>query len=105
LLRVSSDGEAWQGIELPEGAGAPSDLIRYKGALVVLTKNALFALDNTKVTRIADAPNPSPFLHDDHYCAAPLAVLQGRLYAGGQRKGYLYRLDATSDDRPHASTP
>jgi hypothetical protein len=92
-LRVTTDGETWKVIELPEDAGAPSDLVRYKDGLVVLTENALLALSETTVSWVVNAPDPSPFRHDDHYCAAPLSVFQGKLYAGGQRKGALYRLE------------
>lgn len=93
VLRVTSDGDTWTVIDLPQAAGAPSDLIRYKDSLVVLTEHALLSLDSSGVERIAPAPDPSPFRHDDHYCRAPLAVFDGRLYAGGQKKGYLYRLE------------
>ena len=93
VLRVTSDGDTWTPIELPADAGAPSDLIRYKGRLVVLTEHALLSLESTGAQPIVSIVTPSPFRADDHYCRAPLAVFDGRLYAGGQKKGELYRLE------------
>ncbi len=95
-LRVTDDGDHWREIALPPTAGAPTDVVRYRDALVVLTERALVRLDGErgeKATVIAtiDAPK-SPFVVDDAFCAAPLAVYRGDLYAGGQRDGTLFRL-------------
>lgn len=91
-LRVTSDGDHWQGVPLPRDVGVPTDLVRFRGALHVLTTRALLRLeagDATVLARVTD--KRSPFDLDDSFCAAPLAVFQGALYAGGQRDGALYR--------------
>jgi hypothetical protein len=91
-LRVSSDGDSWRIIALPTDVGVPTDIVRYRGALHVLMSRALLRLDGsgpTVLTRISD--KRSPFELDDSFCAAPLSVFQGELYAGGQQGGALYR--------------
>lgn len=91
-LRVSSDGESWRVVALPSDVGVPTDIVRFRGALHVLMSRALLRLDAagpTVLWRFAD--KRSPFELDDSFCAAPLAVFQGELYAGGQRDGALYR--------------
>jgi hypothetical protein len=98
-LRVTKDGETWTDIALPPYAGRPSDITRFRDALVVLTEKRLFKLENDGATLTAiavlDAPKkPSPFVVDDLFCAAPLGVYKNELYAGGQRDGALYRLAA-----------
>ena len=91
-LRSSDDGLHWKAEVLPEGAGAPVDLIEFGNSLVLLTEWKLLLLSPRKTSRVlADIPEPSPFVWSDHYCSAPLAVFQGQLYAGGQRRGELYR--------------
>lgn len=91
-LRVSSDGESWRVVELPLGVGVPTDIVRFRGALHVLTSRGLLRLDPTGPTVLARITDKrSPFELDDSFCAAPLAVFQGELYAGGQRDGALYR--------------
>lgn len=91
-LGVSDDGVGWSAITLPEGAGAPLDLAQFGSALVLLTEHQLLALSGQgQFIPLAQIEDPSPFALSDHYCAAPLAVFQGQLYAGGQRKGELYR--------------
>lgn len=87
-----SDGVGWSTVELPSGAGAPLDLAQFGGALVLLTEHRLLALgEQGQLVELARLPDRTPFVLSDHYCAAPLAVFQGQLYAGGQRKGELYR--------------
>lgn len=91
-LRVTSDGDTWRGVPLPADVGVPTDIVRFRGALHVLTSRALLRLDTsgpTLLARIAD--KRSPFDLDDSFCAAPLGVLGDALYAGGQRDGALYR--------------
>lgn len=91
-LRVSTDGDSWRVVPLPGDVGVPTDIVRFRGALHVLTSRALLRLDDqgpTVLSTIAD--KHSPFELDDGFCAAPLAVFQGELYAGGQRDGALYR--------------
>ncbi len=91
-LGVSDDGRGWSLVSLPEGAGAPLDLAQFGNTLVLLTEYRLLALrDPGHLIELARLEAPSPFALSDHYCAAPLAVFQGQLYAGGQRKGELYR--------------
>ena len=92
-LRVTDDGESWRAIELPAGAGWPSDVTRFREGIVVLTEHGLFRLDDDRATLVAPVPDGrSPFVLDDPFCAAPLAVFRGDLFAGGQRDGSLYRL-------------
>jgi hypothetical protein len=114
-LRVTDDGVHWTNIPLPTDAGAPTDVVRFRDALVVLTEWGLYRLEAparaaatsrnagapdaqawrvTPITRVTDAK--SPFELRDILCAAPLAVFANELYAGGQRDGSLYRL--VSDD-------
>ncbi|HEY0465909.1 MAG TPA: hypothetical protein VGC79_16965 [Polyangiaceae bacterium] len=91
-LRVSSDGESFSVIPLPRDVGVPTDIVRFRGGLHVLTSRALLRLDETGPTVLARITDKrSPFELDDSFCAAPLAVFQGELYAGGQRDGALYR--------------
>ncbi len=93
-LRVTSDGDTWQTLALPAGAGRPTDITRFRDAIVVLAEHGLYRLDGT---RIAAIPEPSPFELTDFLCAAPLAVLDNELYAGGQRGGSLYKLVPISE--------
>lgn len=91
-LRVTDDGERWKLIELPADAGAPTDLIRFRGRLVLLTEWALYHLAHDRPAPIARVlSKKSPFELRDFLCAAPLAVFENELYAGGQRHGGLYR--------------
>ena len=92
-LRVTSDGDHWSGIELPQEAGAPTDLMRYRGKLVVLAEHGLYRVENDQAYPVAVIEEKkSPFELRDMLCAAPLAVFNNELYAGGQRDGSLYRL-------------
>jgi hypothetical protein len=94
VLRVTSDGEAWEEIKLPDDVARPTDLIRFRDGLVVLTENALVRIDRDSPEVIARvAGKKSPFEITDAFCAAPLGVLGGELYAGGQRDGALYKLE------------
>jgi hypothetical protein len=93
-LRVSTDGDSWRIVPLPYDVGVPTDIVRFRGALHVLTSRALLRLDDagpTVLSRVPIGDKRSPFELDDSFCAAPLAVFQGALYAGGQRDGALYR--------------
>ncbi|MGC4067940.1 MAG: hypothetical protein QM784_25475 [Polyangiaceae bacterium] len=92
-LRVTDDGDHWTPIPLPEDAGAPTDLVRFRDALVLLTEGGLFKLKEdgaiTPLARVTE--KKSPFELRDMLCAAPLAVFENELYLGGQRDGSLYR--------------
>jgi len=95
LLRVSDNGQDWRVIELPPDVGAPTDIVRYRDSLVVLTEHALLALRGQEASVVAAVTEKrSPFELTDFLCAAPLAVYDNQLYAGGQRDGALYRLVA-----------
>jgi len=92
-LRVSDDGETWREIPFPIDAERPTDITRFRDALVVLTERGLFKLDGetpVPVATLADAK--TPFVLSDFFCAAPIAVFENALYAGSQRNGALYRL-------------
>jgi hypothetical protein len=92
-LRVTSDGDHWSSVELPPDAGAPTDIARFRGQLIVLTEYSLLRLEGSQTTTIASVTEKkSPFETRDGLCAAPLAVFENDLYAGGQRDGALYRL-------------
>ena len=78
-------------------------LTRWRDGLVALTERGLWRLDGPAVTPIADAPTVtatvrgraaavSHFRVDDVFCAAPLGVYRGELYAGSQRDGSLWRV-------------
>ena len=93
-LRVTSDGDSWQLVPLPADLGVPTDLLRFRGALHVLLSRGLVRLDASGVVELARvSDSKSPFELNDAFCAAPLTVFQGALYAGGQRDGALYRFE------------
>ena len=92
-LRVTDDGKHWSLIDLPQEAGAPTDVRRFRGQLVVLTEDGLYRIDNNEVKWVASVNDKkSPFELRDSLCAAPLSVFENELYADGQRDGSLYRL-------------
>lgn len=102
-LRYTDDGARWSEIPLSPEHGAPTDMLRWGSALVVLTSNGLYRLAAERLQRIAHAPvsavgsgrsrrEHSHFNLDDVFCAAPLGALDGALYAGSQRDGSLWRL-------------
>lgn len=102
-LRYTDDGARWSELPLPDDAGAPTDLTRWRDGLVLLTSQGLYRLEGSALTRIAPAPEAtvtlrgqrtavSHFRMDDVFCAAPLGVYRGALYAGSQRDGSLWRL-------------
>jgi len=118
LARVTTDGDHWATITLPDDAGRPTDVTRFRDAVVMLTERGLYKLSGSAVngaagvdagdgvahmtaTSIARVDEPtdggakakkSPFEVSDFICVAPLAVFKNELYAGGQRGGTLYRL-------------
>lgn len=124
-LRVTEDGDTWRVVSLPADAGRPTDIVRFRDRLVVLTEKRLLALEERPPTpprdpddlgAEQDAPfaarvlatfgdKKSPFDLTDFFCAAPLAIFRDALHAGGQRGGTLYRFDAASDDATDAGAP
>lgn len=92
-LRVTHDGTHWSQVALPESAGRPTDVTRFRDGLVVLAERALFALDGETLTPIATWNDKKLFAADDFFCAAPLAVYENELYAGSQKDGALYRFE------------
>lgn len=92
-LRFTDDGDTWQMVPLPGDAGYPSDVVRWGPAVVALTEWGLWRVDVDPPTELAHVDGKrSPFPVDDAFCAAPLAVFQGDVYAGSQRDGSLWRL-------------
>ncbi|MBX3230432.1 MAG: hypothetical protein KIT84_03140 [Labilithrix sp.] len=105
-LFVTTDGDTWSRLPIPPEAGVPTDVTRFRDAVVILTTNGLHRLEedgttteialvdpsNPDVGTRADKKSKSPFEVTDFFCVAPLAVLDDVLYAGGQRGGALYRL-------------
>ena len=93
VLRVTSDGETWTAVPLPADAGWPTDVTRYRGAVVALTERGLWRVDVDPPVELARPRREAhPFPVDDAFCAAPLAVFRGDLYAGDQRDGSLWRI-------------
>jgi hypothetical protein len=91
-LRKTEDGEHFTPVTLPTDAGAPLDLVAFRGALFLLSEWGLYRVNQTQmvpVTRITT--KKTPFVLRDALCAAPLAVYDNELYAGGQTDGSLYR--------------
>ena len=97
-LYSSTDGEHFKRIELPADSGSPSDVLRVGEALLVLTERSLLELapDGIRVRARIDGKR-SPFAVDDFTCAPPLAVFDGALFAGSQRRGELYKLVAVEE--------
>jgi hypothetical protein len=97
-LYSSTDGEHVKRIELPAEAGSASDVLRVGETLLVLTERALLELaaGGIRVRAKIDGKR-SPFAVDDLMCGAPLSVFDGALYAGGQRRGELYKLVAARE--------
>jgi hypothetical protein len=93
-LRMTTDGDNWTLIRLPDRAGVPTDVTRFRDALVVLTTRGLWRIDTGLPQEVAEVPQGSGqgiFDVTDNFCSAPLAVFENSLYAGGQRDGALYR--------------
>lgn len=93
------DGDHWTEFGLPPGAGAPTDITRWRDGLVLLTTRGLWRLDGDALRpiaaverRVVRGVSQGPFDLGDGFCAAPLAVLGNTLYAGSQRDGALWRL-------------
>jgi hypothetical protein len=95
VLRVTDDGESWREVPLPPEVGMPTDVTRAGSDLVLLAERALVRLGTNDIVARVEGKK-SPFELTDGYCAAPLAVFKGELFAGGQRGGALYKLTATS---------
>ena len=90
-----SSPEADRSSGVPASAGRPSDITRFRDAVVVLTERGLWRLDNAALSTtpiVKVEGKRSPFEVSDLFCAAPLAVFRNALYAGGQRGGALYKL-------------
>ncbi len=99
VLRSTTDGDDWSVVPLPPEAGRPTDVTRFRDAVVVLAEKGLYKLgsDGT-ATRIAEVEETGTkkkstiFTVGDFFCTAPLAVLDNVLYAGSQKGGTLYKL-------------
>jgi hypothetical protein len=108
LLRVTTDGDHWAAIPLPDDAGRPTDVTRFRDSVVLLTERGLYKLTGPSIDGSSESPRDgvavvtatpiarvedkkSPFEVSDFFCVAPLAVFKNVLYAGGQRGGTLYR--------------
>jgi hypothetical protein len=57
LLRVTTDGDRWAAIPLPADAGRPTDVTRFRDAVVVLTERGLYRLSGDAIegTTVVDA--------------------------------------------------
>jgi hypothetical protein len=93
VLRVTGDGHNWSEVPLPADAGRPTDITRFKDALVALTEQGLWRVDVDPPVELARVREKnSPFAITDAFCAAPIVVFRGALYAGSQRDGSLWRV-------------
>src|SRR5262249_4972439 len=79
---------------LPRGAGRPSDIVRFRDRLLVLTESKLLSIEDGAIVEIASWTDPKLFAVDDLYCAAPLAVFENELYAGSPKDVALYRFNS-----------
>lgn len=91
-------GDRWRTVPFDTSvAGRVSDVVRYRDALVALTEAGVW--------RLADPPDSAPpvligpapvfnrgraFPVNDAFCASPLAVYRNKLYAGTQHDAALY---------------
>lgn len=98
-LYRTQDGDHWSEVALPQDAGVPTDLTRWRDGLVLLTTTGLWRIDTPEMQLLATVErhrtrrtDEGPFDLGDGFCAAPLAVLNNVLYAGSQRDGSLWRL-------------
>jgi hypothetical protein len=92
-LRVTHDGQTWHALVLPDGAGSPADIVRFRDGLVVLASKSLLKLEaDESFSTLATWKDEKLFAVDDIFCAPPLAVHQNKLYAGSQKDGSLYVL-------------
>ena len=103
---ATTDGDTWKQIEISPDNGVPTDITRFRDAVVVLTTNGLYRLEKDDTQSLIAAVEmskekkpKSPFEVTDFFCTAPLAVMDNVLYAGGQRGGSLYRLAESADAR------
>ena len=93
-LRVTENGDDWQLVALPAEAGAPTDVLRVGERLLVMAERALLELGPKGPAVLAVVQDKkSPFAIDDAYCAAPLAVFDGRVFVGDQKRGALWTLE------------
>lgn len=95
-LRKTTDGNTWQALALPAELGRPSDIVRFRGRLVVLGERGLGAISEDGTTRVVATvtQKKTPFAIDDILCAPPLEALGDTLYAGGHDRGAtLYRFE------------
>jgi hypothetical protein len=51
---VTTDGDHWAAFDLPEDAGSPTDVTRFRDAVVVLTERGLYRIDGAAVDGPAD---------------------------------------------------
>jgi sugar lactone lactonase YvrE len=94
-LRVTDDGEHFRVLRLPPSAGHPSDILRAGEHLLVLAERGLYELaGETFKLRAPILDHKTPFKVDDGYCAPPLSVFRGNIYAGDQLHGALWKLAA-----------
>lgn len=99
-LRKSSDGEHFATVDVPAAAGAPLDVAAYRGALYLLSEWGLYRIEQDRTVEVMRLTTPkSPFVLRDPLCAAPLAVYDNELYAGGQLDGSLFRFVESDPNR------
>ncbi len=92
-LFASTDGQRFERLALPDGAGDVQDIAIVDDVRYVLARGGLYrAGANHAFERIAPAPEDDPWGVYNTYCSAPLAVWNDGLYAGSKRNGHVYRV-------------
>ena len=95
-LFASRDGRSFAAVKLPEGAGAPQDLVVVGTTRWLLATDGLYRAEGADgaFARVAAAPEGDPFGSWDAFCSAPLTVFAGTLWAGSTRDGRVFSLAA-----------
>lgn len=90
----SRDGQRFEVVELPAGAGVPQDIVAGAEARLLLTTTGLWASRRGEPgwRKVANAPGGDPFGRFSTFCSAPLAVYGDTLVAGSTRDGAVYAL-------------
>ncbi len=78
-LRVTIDGDRWAAIPLPAEAGPPTDVTRFRDAVVVLTTTGLYRLDGAAIDGAADVAAMDGVADA---VATPIALVDGAGDAG-----------------------
>lgn len=96
-LRFTADGTRWLTVPFAPAAGRVSDVVRFRDALVALTETGIYRLSDPPDAAAPTLIGPAPVFNrgrafpvNDAFCASPLAVYRGQLYAGSQHDATLF---------------